>query len=456
MQATMEYLDAHRDQCLEELKEFLRIPSVSTDPDRKADVRRAAEWTAARLREAGCGRVQLFPTEGHPAVYGEWLGAPGRPTVLVYGHYDVQPPDPIPLWTTPPFEPSVRDGRLYARGAADDKGQVFTHIGAVQAHMRVAGRLPVNVKFLIEGEEEIGSPHLDAFVGGHRDLLRCDVVAISDTAMIAKGHPSITHGLRGLLYYQVDLVGTNRDLHSGTYGGAVANPATVLCQLLAGMKDRNGRVTIPGFYDDVRRLAPAERRALARLPFREREFQRRLDAPALAGEKGFTVLERLWCRPTFEVNGLQSGFTGAGSKTVIAAAAMAKVSMRLVPNQDPEKVSRLFERHMARRCPPTARLALTRLAAGRPWLTPTDHPAIRAGARALQKGFGKKAVFIRSGGSIPVVATFARVLKAPCVLLGFGLPDENAHAPDENFDLDNFHGGLRSAAFLYEELASLS
>ncbi len=402
----------------------------------------------------GLEHVAILPTAGHPVVYADWLHAAGKPTALIYGHYDVQPAEPLELWTTGAFDPTVRNGELFARGAVDDKGQVFMHLKALEAHLKTAGRLPVNVRLLIEGEEEIGSPSLDAFIRQHKAMLQTDVVVISDTAMIAKDAPGITVGLRGLVYFQIDLEVAKSDLHSGGFGGSIENPAMALAQLLAQLKDRNGRITIPGFYDDVRRLPAAERRALAKLPFSEKKFQKNLGAPALFGEKGFTTLERLWARPTLEVNGLCSGFIGEGAKTVLPCRAMAKVSMRLAPNQDPNKIARLFAQHVKRLAPKTVRLKITEVSGrGTPWLVPTDHPSLQAVARAIQKGFGKKPVYTRTGGTIPVVATFDRLLKAPILLMGIGLPDENAHAPNEKLDLDNLHHGMLSAAYLFEELA---
>ena len=329
MHPAMTYIQERRDAFVEELKTFCRIPSVSTKSEHKADIRKAAEWVADSMRAIGLEHVQIMPTAGHPVVYADWLHAPGKPTALVYGHYDVQPAEPLDLWITSPFDPTVRNGELYARGAVDDKGQVFMHLKALEAHLKTRGALPVNVKLLIEGEEEIGSPNLHPFIANHQDLLKTDVVVISDTAMIAKGAPGITHGLRGLVYFQIDVEGTKSDLHSGSFGGAVINPAFALAQILSRLKDGNGRITVPGFYDDVRKLPAEERRAMARLPFSQKKFQQEIGAPALFGEKGFTTLERLWARPTLEINGLYSGFIGEGAKTVLPGRAMAKVSMRL-------------------------------------------------------------------------------------------------------------------------------
>ncbi len=454
MHPAITYIQERRNAFVEELKTFCRIPSVSTKSEHKADIQKAAEWVADTMRAIGLDHVQIMPTAGHPVVYADWLHAPGKPTALIYGHYDVQPAEPLDLWITGPFDPTVRNGELYARGAVDDKGQVFMHLKALEAHLKTRGALPVNVKLLIEGEEEIGSPHLDPFIAKHQDLLQADVVVISDTAMIAKGAPGITHGLRGLVYFQLDVEGTKSDLHSGSFGGAVINPAYALAQTLSQLKGKNGRIAIPGFYDDVRKLSAEERRALARLPFSEKKFQKEIGAPALFGEKGFTTLERLWTRPTLEINGLYSGFIGEGAKTVLPGRAMAKVSMRLVPNQDPARIARLFAQHLKRICPNTVRLKVTEISGrGTPWLAPTDHPAMQAMGRAIQQGFGKKPVFTRTGGTIPVVATFTRLLKAPSLLMGIGLPDENAHAPNEKLDLDNLHHGMLSAVHLWNRLA---
>ncbi len=455
MHPASDYIQERRAAFVEELKGFLRIPSVSTKPEHRGDMRKAAEWLAGQMRDMGLEHVEILPTAGHPVVYADWLHAVGQPTVLIYGHYDVQPAEPLELWTTGAFEPTVRGGELFARGAVDDKGQVFMHLKALEAHLKTSGRVPVNVRLLVEGEEEIGSPNLDAFILARKDMLRADVVAISDTAMIAKDAPGITVGLRGLVYFQIDVEGAKSDLHSGGFGGAIENPAFALARLLAQLKDRNGRIAIPGFYDDVRRLPAEERRALARLPFSEKKFQKDLGARALFGEKGFTTLERLWARPTLEVNGLYSGFTGEGAKTVLPCRAMAKVSMRLVPNQDPGKIARLFVRHVKRLAPTTVRVKVTEVSGrGTPWLVPTDHPSLQAVARAIRKGFGKEPVYTRTGGTIPVVATLDRLLKAPILLMGIGLPDENAHAPNEKLDLDNLHRGMLSAAYLLEELGA--
>jgi acetylornithine deacetylase/succinyl-diaminopimelate desuccinylase-like protein len=456
MERVVDFINVNRDRYVDELKQYLAIPSISALPQHAADVRRAAEWTAEELKKVGLQNVRLIETPGNPVVYGDWLGAPGAPTILFYGHYDVQPVDPLDQWTSPPFEATVRDGEIYARGSADDKGQVFMHIKAVEAHLKQQGKLPLNIKFFIEGEEEVGSVHLDEFVRSHKKDLAADVVVISDSPMFDRGIPSICYGLRGLTYFQIDLRGTKTDLHSGSFGGAVANPAMVLAQVLAQMKDRGGRVRIPGFYDDVRELSEEERAEWKRLPFNETKYRKELGAPKLFGESGYSTLERVWARPTFEVNGLLSGFTGDGAKTVLPATAMAKVSMRLVPDQDPKKIGDLFEEYVRKVTPKTVELKINRMHGGKPWMTEFDNKFVRAAGRAIERGFGKAPVFNREGGSIPVVSTFQQELGLPSVLFGVGLPDENAHAPNEKLDLGNFHNGIIASAFLYQEIASLN
>jgi acetylornithine deacetylase/succinyl-diaminopimelate desuccinylase-like protein len=453
MESVLQYIENNQGRFLEELKEFLRIPSISNNAENKEDVLRCAHFLADQLRQIGMQRVEIFPTPGHPIVYAEWLGSPGEPTVLFYGHYDVQPVDPLDLWTSGPFEPTIRNGEIYARGSADDKGQVMMNLKAVESHFKSQGKLPVNIKFLVEGEEEVGSTHLDEFVATHKELLRADVVLISDTTMFDRGVPSICYGLRGLVYFQIDLKGSESDLHSGSFGGTVVNPNFALAHMIASLKDSDGRVTIPGFYEDVLPMSAAEKEELSRLPFNEEKYRKSLGAPALFGEKGFSPLEQLWVRPTLEVNGLCGGFIGEGAKTVIPAKAMAKISMRLVPNQDPEKIAQRFEEHIKKITPPPVELKITRMHGGKPWVAPIDHPAIQAASRAFEKGFGKRPVFVREGGSIPVVATFAELLALPSVLMGIGLPDENAHAPNEKLNLYNFQHGILSAAFFFQELA---
>jgi acetylornithine deacetylase/succinyl-diaminopimelate desuccinylase-like protein len=454
MDNVIDFINVNRERYLEELKSFLAIPSISALPQHAGDVKRCADWCSDEMRRIGLQNVRLVATPGNPVVYGDWLGAPGAPTILFYGHYDVQPVDPLELWESPPFEATVRDGEIYARGSADDKGQVFMHFKAVEAHLKQNARLPVNMRFILEGEEEVGSTHLDDFIRAHKDELQADVVVISDSPMFARGVPSICYGLRGLVYFQIDLRGSSTDLHSGSFGGAVVNPAYVLSQMIAQMKDRGGRIRIPGFYDDVVPLQEEERKAWASLPFNEKKFKKDFGVPKLSGETGYTTLERTWARPTFEVNGLLSGFTGEGAKTVLPAVAMAKVSMRLVPNQHPDKIAELFEAHVRDITPKTVELKITRMHGGKPWMTAYDNPFVQAAGRAIEKGFGRKPVFTREGGSIPVVSTFQEELGLPSVLFGVGLPDENAHAPNEKLDVANFHGGVISAAILYKEIAA--
>ena len=455
MDKIVDFINVNRDRYIDEMKRFLAIPSISALPAHAADVRACAEWTADEMRRIGLHQVRLEETPGHPVVYGEWLGAPGAPTILFYGHYDVQPVDPVNLWTSPPFEATVRDGEIYARGAVDDKGQVFMHFKAVEAHIKQTGGLPVNMKFVIEGEEEVGSANLDTFITAHKDLLKADVVVISDSPMFDRGIPSICYGLRGLSYFQIDLRGSKSDLHSGSFGGAVANPAMVLAQILSQMKDKGGRIKIDGFYDDVLALKDEERAEFAKLPFSDKKYRQELGVPKLFGESGYTTLERVWGRPTFEVNGLLSGFTGEGAKTVLPAVAMAKVSMRLVPNQNPQKIGDLFEAYLRKVTPKTVEMTITRMHGGKPWMTAFDNRFVQAAGRAIEAGFGQRPVFNREGGSIPVVSTFQEELGVPCVLFGVGLPDENAHAPDEKLDLGNFHNGVIASAYLYKEIGAL-
>lgn len=456
MQTVIDHIQTHRDHYVAELKTLLAIPSISALPEHAPDVRRCAEWLGGEMQRIGLENVRLVETPGHPVVYADWLHAEGAPTVLFYGHYDVQPVDPVDLWESPPFEATVRDGEIYARGAADDKGQVFMHLKAIEAYLKQTARLPVNIKLVIEGEEEVGSVHLDDFVRENRDLLAADVVVVSDSAMFDRDVPSICYSLRGLVYFQLDVRGTASDLHSGVFGGAVANPAMVLAQVLAQARDRGGRIKIPGFYDDVAPLTEEERAAWARLPFNEKKYRKDLGAPKLFGESGYTTLERVWARPTFEVNGILSGFTGEGAKTVIPATAMAKISMRLVPDQDPDRIAAAFDAWLSKVMPKTVTYALTRMHGGRPWITAYDNAFVQAAGRAIEQGFGKAPVFCREGGSIPVVSTFKDLLGLPAVLFGVGLPDENAHAPNERLDLGNFHNGIVASAILYQEIAGVT
>jgi acetylornithine deacetylase/succinyl-diaminopimelate desuccinylase-like protein len=437
---------------LDDLVAAVRIPSISSAADHVRDVRDCAEHMAEHLRAIGIQRVEVLPTAGHPVLYGEWLEAPGAPTTLVYGHYDVQPVDPLEEWETPPFDPQVRDGLLFGRGAVDDKGQVYMHFAALEAFLATRGRLPLNLKLLVEGEEEIGSPHLAAFVADHRSLLAADVGVISDTPMYSADHPSLCYGLRGLAYLQVEVDGPATDLHSGTWGGIVPNPALGLASMLAGLKDSRGKITLRGFYDAVRPLTDEERAMLGALPFDPGRIAAELGVEQLVGEADYTPLERLWARPTLDVHGVWGGFSGSGAKTVIPARAGAKLSCRLVPDQDPERISALVAEHLERVAPPGLRVRVTPLHGGRPVLTPLEHPALRAAGRAVGQAFGKAPVFIREGGSIPFVATLVEELRIPCVLLGVGLPDERTHAPNEFFHLENYYRGMRAVAYLWEEL----
>jgi acetylornithine deacetylase/succinyl-diaminopimelate desuccinylase-like protein len=451
-----EYLQQNEQRNLDELKEFLRIPSVSAKSEHRDDTRRAAEWLAERMLEAGMQTVDVVPTEGHPIVIGEWRGAPGAPTLLVYGHYDVQPPEPLDEWTTPPFEPTVRDGKLYARGSVDDKGQVYLHLKAVQAHIATHGALPVNVVFVVEGEEEVGSPNLEGFLQANRERQRCDAVMISHSTMFAPGLPTITNGLRGLAYMEVRVQGPATDLHSGSYGGAVVNPANALAKIIAQLHDEKGRVTIPGFYDGVRELTRAEREAIETLPFEEEGLREEVGAVALDGEAGYGPLERIWARPTLDVNGLLSGYTGEGAKTVLPARSMAKISMRLVPGQDHLDIERKFVEYVLALAPRGVRVEVEALHGGQPWFAEPSGPVFEAAKRALAEAFGKEPVLIREGGSIPIVGAFEQAFNAPDVLIGFGLPGENAHAPNEWFSIDNYQKGARAIAALYDELAQQS
>ncbi|MBI1898274.1 MAG: dipeptidase [Acidobacteria bacterium] len=445
------YVQANQPRFLDELKQFLRIPSISTLPENKTEVERAARLVADRLREAGIENVDIVPTAGHPLVYGDWLHAPGKPTVLLYGHYDVQPPDPLELWHTPPFEPSERNGDLYARGSADDKGQMYAHIKAVETLRSTLGSLPVNVKFLIEGEEEVGGASIARYVPENAARLKADVAFVSDTALYAEGIPTLCIGLRGLIYTEIEATGPARDLHSGLYGGAAPNPVFGLIELLAKAKDANGVIRIPGIYDDVRPPAPAELASWKSLPFDEREFLlKEVGAAELTGEPGHSVLERVWARPTLEVHGVAGGFTGAGAKTVIPAKATAKVSLRLVPEQQPDKVVACLKQFVAANAPAGVRVEVRVLSAAPAVMVNPDHPAIQVAARVFAEVLGRPTVFIRSGGSIPIVGEFARHLGIPTILMGFGLPDDGLHSPNEKFRIANYFTAIRTVARFLE------
>lgn len=451
MEKVISYINSNENRYIEELKEFLRIPSISTLEEHKSDMQRCAEFVAGKLQDAGLNNVKIYPTDGHPIVYGEWLNAPGKPTVLIYGHYDVQPVDPIELWDNPPFEPVIKDGKIYARGATDDKGQAYMHVKSVEAILKTVGSLPVNVKFIIEGEEEIGSAHLADFIEKNKKLLACDSVLISDTSLYAPGVPTLTYGLRGLCYLEVEVVGPNRDLHSGTFGGAVANPINILAKMIASLHDKNGKINIPGFYDDVVPLTKMERENFKRLKFSEKQFAKELGVAELLGEKGYSSLERTWARPTLDCNGIFGGFTGQGAKTVIPSKATAKISMRLVPNQNPKKISALVTKHLKKIAPKSVKISVKDLHGANAVAAPLDAPSTLAAAKAMEKAFGKKTVFIREGGSIPIVATFKQLLNAPSVLMGLGLNTENLHSPNEHFNLNHFKLGIISSALFFEE-----
>ncbi len=449
------YLEANRDRRLASYEALLRIPSVSASPEHAGDCRRAAEFIADELREMGVEHVEVAATGGHPLVYGDWLRAEGAPTVLVYGHYDVQPPDPIDEWEKAPFEPLVRDGRMLARGAADDKAQVHMHLRATEALLATRGRLPVNLRFLFEGEEESTSLNLDRWLRDNRERLAADLAVISDTGFFEGNLPAITIGLRGITYLQVDVVGTPVDLHSGVYGGAVQNPANALAHIITALKSPDGRILVPGFYDDVVPLGDEDRRAFTALPFDEEAYREELGAAALVGEPGYTVLERKGARPTLDVNGIWGGFQGEGAKTIIPASAHAKISSRLVVNQDPDRIYELIRDHILRVAPEGVRVEVSHLGGGLPSLTPMDHPATRAAVRALEATFGQRPLFIREGGSIPVCASFGSILGLPVVLLGFANPDCNAHAPNESMILANYETGIRTIARYWDELAAI-
>ena len=446
------FLADNNDRIHDELFEFLRIPSVSARSEHRPDMMRAAEWLAARMRDIGL-TTELVPTDGHPIVVGELRKAgDDAPTVVIYGHYDVQPAEPLELWESPPFEPTVRHGRIYARGAVDDKGQLYLHVKALEAHLRARGSLPVNIIVLAEGEEEVGSPNLANFIESQAKRLACDAVVISDSSMFAPGLPSILSSLRGLAYLQIDVQGPAVDLHSGSYGGAVINPATALAHIIASFHDDQRRVAIPGFYDKVREWPPEVLARIRELPFDDGKFREEVGAPALGGEEGATTLERIWTRPTCEINGLLSGYTGEGAKTVLPSSAMAKVSFRLVPDQDPEEIAALVREHVERVAPAGVTLTVRTMHGGRPWRADLAGPLYDAARRALAAAFEREPVIVGEGGSIPVVGDFERILGAPVLLVGFGLPGENAHAPNEWMSDENFVKGTRAIAALWDEL----
>ncbi len=453
MQAVLDYLATHADRFVKDLCDYVRFPSVSAQPQHAGDLRACAEWLAARCRRIGL-QTEICDTPGHPVVLARTPRRPGRPHYIVYGHYDVQPPEPFELWQSPPFEPRVENGKLFARGASDNKGQHLAHLNAVEAYLATGADLPCDLTFLIEGEEEVGSRNLAGFLMSRRAALRCEAVVVSDTGMPAPGLPALTYALRGIVAVEITLTGPNRDLHSGIFGGSVDNPAMALCQMLAQLRDKRGRVNIPGFYQDVLPLTAYERRQLARLPYHERDYCRFLGVPRLFGEAGYTTWERRSARPTLEINGLTSGYQGEGSKTIIPAWARAKLTFRLVPNQRPARIARLVSQHLRRLTPPTVRARITAGHGGEPYLLDPRSPGAQAALRALQTAFGREPVLLREGGSIPIVTQFRHLLGADTLLLGLALPDDNAHSPNEKFDLDNYAAGMRLSAALWPELAA--
>jgi acetylornithine deacetylase/succinyl-diaminopimelate desuccinylase-like protein len=456
-QSPFSFAEAHRTDNLDHLIEFLRIPSISTSPEYRPDIDRAADWLAARMQAIGFDRAEVVPTGGPPIAYGEWLKAgPGAPTLLIYGHYDVQPTDPDDEWLSPPFEPVVRNSNLYGRGTSDDKGQLYTHLAAAEAFLRTQGALPVNLKLFAEGEEEVGSSHLSAFVQQYLDRLACDAVLISDTGFLDARTPAIVTGVRGLVYVEVEIQGPKADLHSGTYGGVAHNPLQVTADMLAALHDAQGRVAIPGFYDKVRPLSDRERAEMRRIPFDEEAFRRdEVGAPALwSGETGYTILERLGARPTLEIHGIRGGFVAEGQKTVIPAKVVVKVSMRLVPDQEPLEIARLFTQRIQQLAPPTVKVEVRTLSYSDSAVVDLGSPAMQVAAQAYREGFGVEPVFLRMGGSIPVVPMLDKLLRVPVILMGFGLPDDNLHSPNEKLSLDHFYHGITASIHFMQGLAA--
>jgi acetylornithine deacetylase/succinyl-diaminopimelate desuccinylase-like protein len=455
MQAWKDYQTKNKDRFLNELLELLRIPSISAKSENKKDMIKCAEAVKTRLLEAGADRVEIYETEGHPLVYGEKLIDPAKPTVLVYGHYDVQPADPLELWNSGPFDPLIKDGKIYARGSCDDKGQFYMHIKALETMVKT-NSLSTNIKFCFEGEEEVGSPNLGKFVSTHKDLLKADVVLISDTAMISLDTPSIDIGVRGLSYIEVEVTGPNRDLHSGVYGGAVANPITILAKMIASLHDENNHITIPGFYNDVAVATDAERKLMAQAPFNEKEYAADLGVKELWGEKGFSTNERTGIRPTIELNGIWGGYTGEGAKTVLPAKAFAKISARLVPNQSSDKITELLINHLKNIAPAYVTVKASLHHGGEPYMTPIDSKAYKAAAKAMETTFGKTPIPVRGGGSIPICSLFEKELGIKIVFMGFGLDSDNLHSPNEKFNLDNFYKGIETIPYFHKYFAEMS
>jgi len=452
MEIIKNYVEIHKERFLEELFDLIRIPSISAIEEHKDDMQKTADFIKNSLLEAGADLAEVKETTGWPVIYGQKLIDDSLPTVLVYGHYDVQPVEPLDLWDSPPFEPEVRDGKIFARGADDDKGQLFMHVKAFEL-MNRTGTLACNVKFMIEGEEEIGSPSLKEFCKQNKELLKADIILISDTTMIAQDIPSITVGLRGLSYLEVELTGPNRDLHSGLYGGAVGNPANLLSKMVASLTDKNNHITIPGFYDDVMEVSDSERADMAKAPFNLEDYRMALDIEEVVGEKGFSTNERTGIRPSLDVNGIWSGYTGEGAKTVLPSKAHAKISMRLVPNQDSKKIDTLFIDHIRKIAPEGTKVEVKSLHGGQGYVTPIDFPAYRAAAKAIEESFGKQPIPVRSGGSIPIVSDFEEVLGIKSILMGFGLDSDAIHSPNENYPLFNFYKGIETIPLFYSYFA---
>lgn len=455
MNASQKYIDQNKDKFVNELIEILRIPSVSTDSSKKGDIRNAANFLLNQFKNFDFQRVELFETAGNPIVYAEHCPHKDKPTVLIYGHYDVQPSDPDHLWNSPAFEPVIKDGNIYARGASDDKGQSYTHVKAAESFIKTGQEIPVNVKFLIEGEEEIGSPNLVPFIKEHKEMLKSDMVLISDTSMFGKDIPSITYGLRGLAYMEVEVVGPNRDLHSGVYGGAVENPLNVLCEMIAKLKNEDGVIQVPGFYDKVIDLTKADREASAALPFDEEKYKESLDISAVHGEKGYTTLERSSSRPSLDVNGIWGGYMKEGAKTVLPSKANAKISMRLVPDQDPKEIAKLFADYFNAIAPDTVKVKVTEHHGGHASLTDLSFYGLKAAAKAFEEIYEKEPLFSREGGSIPIVADFKKILGVESILMGFGLTSDAIHSPNEKFSLQDFHRGIKTSARFMELLAEM-
>jgi len=455
MKEWKKYQEENQDRFLNEMLELLRIPSISAKTENKDDMQRCAEAVAKRLKDAGATRAEIIPTDGYPVVYGEKIIDPSKPTVLVYGHYDVQPPDPLKLWNSGPFEPVIKDGKVFARGSADDKGQFYMHVKALEI-MNQTKSQPTNIKFLIEGEEEVGSPNLGKFVTKHKDLLKCDVILISDSSMISLENPSMDIGVRGLAYIQVEVTGANRDLHSGVYGGAVANPITILAKMIASCHDENNHITIPGFYNDVLEATPEERKLMAQAPYNEDEYKKDLGVKELWGEKGFSTNERTGIRPTLELNGIWGGYIEEGAKTVLPAKAYAKISARLVPNQSSEKITAMLLEHFKKIAPGSVTVEAFELHGGEPYVTPIDSKAYQAAAKAIETTFGKKPIPVRGGGSIPISSILEKELGVKIVFMGFGLDSDNLHSPNEKFDLKNYYKGIETIPYFHKYFAEMA